>query len=292
MDTFFKYIEFEKRYSKHTIVSYKTDLLQYQGFLKLKYEEENLNKASHLMIRDWIVELMEHGIGAKSINRKIACLKSFYKHQLKQGFIELNPTLKIIAPKISKKLPEYVEEKAIIELLDNFTFDKTFEGFRDKVIIEFLYSTGIRLSELIGISEADVSITGNTVRVLGKGNKERIVPLNKNLILTISEYLGCKKNNLNCNFTDSFLVTNKCKAVYPALVYRTVKKYLNEITTIDKKSPHVLRHTFATHLLNKGADLTAVKELLGHSSLAATQVYTHNTIDKIKKAFDQAHPRA
>ncbi len=294
VEAFLKYIQFEKRYSEHTLTAYKKDLAQFLTYLNDTYEmqEEDLGMINHSIVRSWILELMEGGITPRSINRKIACLKSFFKYHVRVKNIQVNPMQRIVSLKTSKKIPEFVEESSIVKLLDHFEFESTFEGQRDRLIIEFLYSTGMRLSELLGIEEKDINLHDKKVKVLGKGNKERILPIPHNLILTIQDYLAHKKDEINCNLSNRLIVTNKGKDGYPGLVYRTVKNYLGKITTIEKRSPHVLRHTFATHLLNKGADLNAVKELLGHASLAATQVYTHNSIEKIRKAFEQAHPRA
>ena len=292
MKSFFNYIEFEKRYSKHTITSYKNDLTQFSAFLEKEYEISKLIEVGHPQIRHWIITLMENEMDPKTINRKIATLKSYYKFQLREGVISKNPTLKIIAPKVQKKLPVFVEESSMENLLDYFEFSNDFKGIRDRVVIELLYGTGMRLSELIEMKENNISIYDKTIKVLGKGNKERIIPVNPNLLETIKLYQQTKKDENFRNKVDQFVVKNDGEKVYPTFIYRMVKKYLGAVTTSEKKSPHVLRHTFATHLLNKGADLNAVKELLGHTSLAATQVYTHNSIDKLKKVFEQAHPKA
>lgn len=292
MKSFFNYIEFEKRYSQHTITSYKNDLSQFSIFLEKEYEISKLKGAGHPQIRHWIITLMENEMDPKTINRKIATLKSYYKFQLREGVISKNPTLKIIAPKVQKKLPVFIEESSMENLLDYFEFSNDFKGIRDRVVIELLYGTGMRLSELIEMKENNISIYDKTIKVLGKGNKERIIPVNPNLLETIKLYQQTKKDENFRNKVDQFVVKNDGEKVYPTFIYRMVKKYLGAVTTSEKKSPHVLRHTFATHLLNKGADLNAVKELLGHTSLAATQVYTHNSIDKLKKVFEQAHPKA
>lgn len=291
-DTFLNYLQFEKRYSKHTIVSYQTDLSQYTKYLSEIYEITDLATVSHQMVRSWIVTLMDNGLEAKSINRKIACLKSFYKFLHKNGEIPKNPMLKVISPKIKKRLPIFVEEQQMSMLLDDFEFSDDFFGKRDRLILELLYGTGMRLSELIGLNHQSVDNHNNTIKVLGKGNKERIIPVSKKLIDYINNFIFEKKNQFECNITEKLIVTNKGEECYPAFVHRTVKRYLSYITTLEKKSPHVLRHTYATHLLNNGADLNSIKELLGHSSLAATQVYTHNSIEKLKKIFEQAHPKA
>jgi integrase/recombinase XerC len=301
IDLFLKYIEFEKRYSPHTLISYKTDLQQFAEFLTSNYQLSEPDKANYPLIRDWIASLANQEISAKSINRKIASLRSYYKFLLKKTLISKDPTVKIKAPKIRKRLPVYIEEKDINLLLDHLQFTDDFNGLRDKLIFELLYGTGIRLSELIGLQISDINLFENTIKVLGKGNKQRIIPLNKSLINLITLYKD-KKQEVSQNDTRILIVTDKGEKAYPMFIQRVVKKYLEagitidgtnrSITTIEKKSPHILRHSFATHLLNKGADLNAIKDLLGHSSLAATQVYTHNSIEKLKAIFDQAHPKS
>lgn len=292
MKSFINYIAFEKRYSKHTITSYTNDLTQFSLFLTEEYDGNDLRNGNYAQIRHWIIDLIEKGLDPKSINRKIATLKSYYKFELREGNIKKNPTLKIQSPKTQKKLPVFIEEKNMDDLLDCFEFDHDFKGLRDKLVIELLYGTGIRLAELIELQHKDVSIFDKTIKVLGKGNKERIIPVNANLLETIKLYLQEKENQNFRNKIMQLIVKNDGDKVYPTFIYRMVKKYLGAVTTSEKKSPHVLRHTFATHLLNKGADLNAVKDLLGHTSLAATQVYTHNSIEKLKEVFKQAHPKA
>lgn len=300
-DEFLKYIEHEKRYSRHTLISYKTDLQQFSDFLSSHHQIADPSQVNYPHIRDWIADLANNDIIAKSINRKIACLRSFYKFLLKQGKISKDPTIKIKTPKIRKRLPIYVEEKDIVLLLDHIVFEDGFSGTRDKLILELLYGTGIRLSELIGLKESDINPFDQTIRVLGKGNKQRIIPMNKTLLDLIHLYKTKKLCQVKTEEA-CLIVTDSGRRCYPMYIQRIVKRYLNArvtldgsdrpLTTIDKKSPHVLRHSFATHLLNKGADLNAIKDLLGHSSLAATQVYTHNSIEKLKAIFDQAHPKS
>jgi len=290
-DKFYKYLEFERRYSLHTLKSYQTDLKQLSDFLIEAYELENPENVDHQMLRSWLVHLVQSGISSKTINRKLATLKSFYKFLKREAIIEILPTSKLIAPKVAKKLPEFVPEKQIENLLNDFEFEDTIDGVRDNLIIEFLYGTGIRLSELINLHELDVDLNSKLVKVLGKGNKERLIPLNAELVNLIKYYLE-KKEGGTYNKTVFLIVTNTGNKLYPMFVYRVVRKYLDQVTSIDKRSPHVLRHSFATHLLNKGADLNAIKELLGHSNLAATQVYTHNSLEKIKGIYKQAHPKA
>jgi len=289
---FLLYLEYEKRFSKHTIKSYQVDLKQFSLYLENVYELNELTLANYQMLRSWLLSLAGNELKPRSLARKIACLKSFYKFLHKQGHVSANPTLKLKTPKLGKRLPDYVEEKDINGLLENPIFPEGFTGLRDKLILELLYGTGIRLSELIGIKEQDYNKHDHTLKVLGKGNKERIVPIHKTLSKLIEEYILNKKSQLESSL-DFLLVTDKGLQLYPMYVQRKVKFYLaNDITTVEKKSPHVLRHSFATHLLNHGAELNAIKDLLGHSSLAATQVYTHNSLEKLKQVFEKAHPKA
>ncbi|MBX9851646.1 MAG: tyrosine-type recombinase/integrase [Cytophagaceae bacterium] len=289
VDSFLRYIEFEKRYSRHTLTSYQTDLLQFTKYLEETYQISDPAEANYNLIRSWIITLVENKITPKSINRKIACLRSYYKFLMKKGSIKKDPTLKIKAPKVKKSLPTFVEEENLSKLLDQLEFSDDFKGLRDKLVLELLYGTGVRLSELIELKESDVNRYEKTIKVLGKGNKERIIPINKTLFDLIDIYKEKKKEK---SASENLLITDAGEKTYPMFVYRIVKQYLKMVTTVEKKSPHVLRHSFATHLLNKGADLNAIKDLLGHSSLAATQVYTHNSIEKLKEIFNQAHPKS
>ncbi|MEP2773153.1 MAG: tyrosine-type recombinase/integrase [Fulvivirga sp.] len=290
-ESFLKYIQFERRFSPHTITSYENDLNQFQTFLNENYDIP-LEKANHNAIRHWIVTLMEIGTSPKTVNRKMASLRTFYKFLMKREVIKKDPTWKIQSLKTSKALPQFINEPDITRLLDQCEFTDDFMGKRDQLILELLYGTGIRLSELIGLKASDVNFRSQTIKVLGKRNKERVIPFSKSLGLLIASYQTQKNNTVSTNEGDYLLVTDNGDQCYPMLIYRTVKKYLDLFTTIEKRSPHVLRHTFATHLLNKGAELNAVKDLLGHTSLAATQVYTHNSLEKLKTVFDQAHPKA
>ncbi len=291
-DTFFKYLQFEKRYSSHTLVSYQNDLDQFLQYLSEQYQTTDLLKAEHRHIRSWIVNLMQEGVKPRSINRKIIALRSFYKFSISREAILQNPTQKIKALKSAKELPQFVQEKEMDNLLSNIEFPDGFEGNRDALIMELLYGTGMRLAELIGLKEDDFNRQAGTVRILGKGNKERVVPFHIEISRRLDSYIFHKKELFSHNGQSSLIVSNSGAKAYPMLINRITKKYLDQVTTISKRSPHVLRHSFATHLLNKGADLNAVKDMLGHSSLAATQVYTHNSLDKLKKVFDQAHPKA
>lgn len=285
---FLNYLQKERRYSAHTITAYKTDLEQAEFFLKNNYEED-IDSATSQMLRSWLVQLMEEGIGSKSINRKISALKSLYNYLRKEGKIQTSPAVRLISPKMQKPLPVFVKNSEMENLLDLFQFEQSFSGQRDALIIEILYSCGLRLSELIGIKEIDLNFYRDELKVLGKRNKERIIPLHKNIVLQIKKYLELKKEQFDQPF---LLLTDKGKKLYPKFVYRKVNYYLSQVTTAEKKSPHILRHTFATHMLNNGADLNTIKEILGHASLSATEVYTHNSIEKLKNVYNQAHPRA
>lgn len=295
MELFFDYLRFERRYSPHTVVSYQTDLRQFSAYLKATYELTEPAQADHTLIRSWVVELMQQHRDPRTVNRKIACLRSYYGYLLRTGAITKNPMLRITSPKVTKKLPDFVPEDSLNGLLNSFAFPDTFAGTRDQLILELLYGTGIRLSELIGIGHDDLSLPGRAVRVTGKGNKQRLVPLNPTLLAVLERYIAHQQREIavESNARRVLLVTDKGEPLYEKFVYRTVKHYLSQITTATgQQHPHVLRHSFATHLLNKGADLNAIKELLGHANLAATQVYTHLSIDKLKSVFEKAHPKA
>jgi|TARA_B110000240_G_scaffold40088_1_gene44608 integrase/recombinase XerC len=286
IDEFLNYIKSEKRYSDLTITSYKTDLVQFNSFLLNSFSITNPIKVDFKIVRSWISSLVESDLQSSSINRKISALKSFYRFLEISDYSTHNPTLKIIAPKIAKKLPVFVEKSNINDLLDKDFFENDFCGHRDKLIIEVFYFTGIRLSELLNIGLNDIDYINSSLKVLGKRNKERIIPLAYAILNKIKLFV--KKYNL-----DNYLFTNEYKnKLYPKKIYRIVNKYISLVSSAKKKSPHILRHSFATHMLNNGADLNAIKELLGHASLSATQVYTHNSIAKLKAVYKQAHPRS
>ena len=288
---FLDYIKYEKRFSPHTYTAYKTDLYQYTGFLATI--EKNVETATHKDIRLWIAEELNSEKTAKTVNRKISALKSFYKFLIRNNCVSIDPTNKLISPKQKKSLPVFVSETETDTLLNHIDFPNTFEGIRDKTIIELFYATGIRLSELLNIKMKDIDFYERTIKIIGKRKKERIVPFSAILLPVLEEYISTYENEFgNVEQEALFFVTKKGKGVYEKLIYRTVRKYLDMVSTIEKRSPHVLRHTFATHLLNNDADLSAIKELLGHSSVAVTQIYTHTSIDRIKKTYKQAHPRA
>jgi integrase/recombinase XerC len=290
VDLFLKYLQFEKRYSAKTVTAYQTDLLQFEAFLQQTYEASSAS-AHFGMVRSWIASLSEEDVSASSINRKIATLRSYYKFLIKEGHLEQNPMTKVRVLKVRKKLPQFVNEGDMVQVLDQVVFSEDWEGLRDRLVLELFYGTGIRLAELIQLKDADVRLRDRTVRVLGKRNKERVVPFPGSLVPLIEHYRIVRNREIARPSHELFFTTQNGSPLYPMLVQRLVKKYLSP-AACEKKSPHVLRHTYATHLLNKGAEINAVKDLLGHSSLAATQVYTHNTIDKLKKIFNDAHPKA
>ena len=291
---FLNHIRYEKRLSHHTLTAYAGDLGQFTEFLAMEFEGTLPEQADYQLIRSWVVKLVEDGLDKTSVNRKIATLRSFFGFLMRRNVIPTDPTLKIQALKTSRKLPVYVEEKPMETLLDDLDFPDDFVGVRDKLVLELLYGTGIRLSELTGLKTTDVNRYERTIMVLGKRNKHRIVPLTPSLLTLIGQYTDLKAAAFGNSADDTghFVVSDKGVAAYPMLIQRIVKRYLTLVTTLATKSPHVLRHTFATHLLNRGADLNAIKDLLGHSSLAATQIYTHNSIEQLKKTYDQAHPKA
>jgi integrase/recombinase XerC len=289
---FLDYLSFQKRYSPHTITSYKNDLTVFFDFMIIQFGEMPLTDIKPTFIRSWLAELKQQGMESKSINRKISSLKSFFKYQLRQQIITVSPMTAIISPKVNKRLPQFVDKKDITTLLTHIEFPDNWVGKTDELILQLFYNTGMRQAELSGLTEVNISKNTNTIKVLGKGNKERIIPVSNQLMINMQEYMAEKRKLHGVFDTNTLLVTPSGKKLYPRYVYNTVNKYLGMVTTIDKKSPHVLRHTFATHLMNNGADLNAVKELLGHSSLAATQIYTHNTIEKLKDIHKKAHPKA
>ncbi|MBK8808097.1 MAG: tyrosine-type recombinase/integrase [Bacteroidales bacterium] len=289
IEEFLKHLQYEKRYSKHTVKSYETDLKQFESFLKRFSEVVDYKLVTHKDIRSWIMDLSEEKYSPVTINRKVISLRAFYKYYNQIGTFNINPALKIQALKTKKRLPNFVEEKNINFLLDSDFFDNSFEGTRNKLIIDLFYSTGIRLTELKNIKISDLNFEKSEVLVLGKRNKQRIVPLNDDVLCIIKEYL-CYREQVKCN-NNYLFITVKAVQIYEKLIYRVVNKYLELVTTLDKKSPHVLRHTFATHMLNKGADLNTIKEILGHANLSATQIYTHNSFERLKEIYKDSHPR-
>ena len=289
---FLNYLTFQKRYSANTVIAYKTDLTAFFIFIFIEYSDTPLQEISSPMVRTWLASLKEQNESSRTINRKISSLKAFFKYQLRNQAIATSPVSTISSLKISRKLPSYIEESEANHLFNEVAFPDSWEGRLDYLILNILYETGMRLSELIFLKERNIDPGSGTLKVEGKGNKERIIPVNNHLINLISEYLAQKRKNFGSEKKEYLLVNPKGKTLYPKYVYNLTKKYLKEVTTIEKKSPHTLRHTFATHLTNNGAQIKAIKELLGHSSLAATQIYTHNSIEKLKEVHKQAHPRS
>ena len=301
LERFIQYIKFEKRYSPHTVSAYRSDLDQFMRFLNNTEGANDAsgsiithpNQISYQDIRNWMVELMGQKIIARSVNRKMATLRKYFKFLLQEGVITDNPTSKIRSQKIPKNLPVVVEDARLTQMLDdNEIFTNDFIGQRDKLVVEMLFGTGMRLAELLGLKDQDINNYEGTLKVLGKRNKERIIPVNTELRNLLGKYLELKKKQNFNNNSLTLIVTNKGADAYPKLIYLIVHKYLSNISTQDKKSPHVLRHTFATSLLNNGADLNSIKELLGHANLSATQIYTHNSVERLKSIYKQAHPKA
>jgi integrase/recombinase XerC len=290
VNAFLAYLQFEKRYSLHTITAYSNDLVQFFDFIETQYDKVPLEQITGSMVRSWLAGMKETEMTGKSLNRKISSLKSFFKYQIRQERLVKSPMETVISPKITKRLPAFVAEQDMEQLLANLSFAEGWKGYTEKMVIQLFYATGMRLSELILCKESQLDISKSVIKVLGKGNKERILPISKNLAQELANYISEKPDVAKGN--PHIFVTEKGKSLQARAVYSFVKFYLSQVTTLQKKSPHVLRHSFATHLMNNGADLNAVKELLGHASLAATQVYTHNTIEKLKEVFAKAHPKA
>ncbi|MCK5730714.1 MAG: tyrosine-type recombinase/integrase [Draconibacterium sp.] len=289
-ESFINYLKYEKRFSSHTVVAYSNDLDQFVQYCTMLVGEFDVNRVKAKLVRGWIVHLMEMKLSPRSVNRKVTTVKSFYKFLMKEEIVENNPAVNLPLPKIRKKLPNFVGENNLHHLLDDGFFTDDFCGVRDKLIISLLYGTGIRLSELLILKDSDFDTKGYLIKVLGKRKKERVIPYPKNLNNLLQLYVKLRDEQVETE-TTQLLVTKKGKAAYEKLIYRVVKNNLSKVTSLEKRGPHVLRHSYATHLLNNGADLNVVKELLGHSNLAATQVYTHTTFEKLQSIYKQAHPR-
>ena len=284
-EKFLHYLLHEKRYSRHTIKSYETDLQQFILFLADEFQVLSAKEVNFQLVRSWIANLLNNNISARSVNRKITTLKTYFRFLINEDVISISPMQKIIGPKTPKKLAVFVEEIKMDELLNKVEFGEGDVAERDRLILELFYFTGMRLSELVNLKKADVDYSNSTIRVLGKRNKQRLIPITPYILDKI-------KTTNNSNKSIFLFISKKGQQISNKQVYRLVNKYLGMVTSLDKKSPHILRHTFATHMLNNGADINAVKELLGHANLSATEVYTHNTIDKLKTVYKQAHPRA
>lgn len=292
IDQFLRYLQFEKRLSKHTCLAYQKDLDQFYIFLRDEYDGHPILQVKSTQVRTWLAGLRDADYDPKSLVRKISALKSFYKYHLRTGTLGSSPMTQILAPKLKKRLPSFVREEEIVPLMDRSAFPPGWKGETEAMIIQLFYQTGMRVSELVQLKESQLDLGYGQLKVLGKGNKERIIPIQASLGRQLSTYLAEKRRTLEAPNLEFVLVTEKGKPLQSRWVYTVVHRYLSEVTTLQQRSPHVLRHSFATHLTNEGADLNAIKELLGHSSLAATQVYTHNSIEKLKQAFQQAHPKA
>jgi integrase/recombinase XerC len=291
-ESFLQYLQIEKRYSPHTVRSYLNDLDQFYSFLSDQDLQDDPVAVTSHDIRAWIVSMLDNNYSTVSVHRKISCLRVFYRYLRKEGFLKTDPLEKVVLPKRKKTLPVFVEEAAMNNLLDDYNFGDDFAGIRNRTIIEMLYLTGIRRSELIGLRNNDIDLSEGSVKVTGKRNKQRIIPLVKSFVKRLEDYLKVRDEKVSPVVNEWFFITDKGNKLYEKYVYNIVNGYLAMVTTIEKKSPHILRHTFATHMLNRGADLNSIKELLGHANLSATQIYTHNTFEKLKKIYKQAHPRA
>jgi integrase/recombinase XerC len=291
IDTFLKYLRFERNYSEKTIVSYRIDLEEFEDYLKKVDAEKNLVTADADLVRSWMVYLMEKGRSVATVNRKLSSLRSFYRFLLRRRVVDLDPMLKVVGPKKQKTLPSFLRVQEMDRLLDECSVNEGFEGVRDRLILEMFYATGIRLSELIGLSDADVNLSAKLLKVTGKRNKQRLIPFGEELWMDLLGYIKLRNETLP-DRDDALFVRKDGKRMYPELVYKIVRRNLSKVATLKKRSPHVLRHTFATAMLNGSAELQAVKELLGHESLATTEIYTHTTFEELKKVYEQAHPRA
>lgn len=291
-ESFLQYLQTEKRYSPHTVRSYCNDLDQFFLFLSAQALQDDPVLVSSHDIRAWIVNMLDNNYSSVSVHRKISSLRVFYRYLRKEGHLKNDPLEKVVLPKKKKRLPVFVEEGAMNTLLDDCSFGDDFAGLRNRTIIEMLYLTGMRRAELIGLKDNDVDLAGGTIKVTGKRNKQRIIPIIPGFTKSLEEYIRLRSAKMPQEVNGWFFITDKGNKLYDKYVYNAVTGYLKMVTTIEKKSPHVLRHTFATHMLNHGADLNSIKELLGHANLSATQVYTHNTFEKLRKIYKQAHPRA
>ncbi|HBG87529.1 MAG TPA: integrase [Marinilabiliaceae bacterium] len=291
IESFSKYLKSEKRCSKHTVIAYENDVKNFLDFLGGS-EIERVAAVKPKIVRNWIVSLSDSGMSASTIHRKISALRTFYKHLQIEGLVDYNPAHAVNLPKIPRRLPVFVQEQAMDMLLDKVEFGTDYEGIRNKLIIELFYGTGMRLSELVGLRTSDIDLKSRLVKVRGKRDKERLIPLTNEAILLLSTYNKVRLRFFENNDSPWLFLTAKGEQVYHKLVYRIVNSSLSMVSTMKKKSPHILRHTYATVLLNRGADLSAIKELLGHSNLNATQVYTHTTFEQLNTIYKQAHPRA
>lgn len=291
VESFLHYLRYERNYSEKTVVSYGIDLREFQGYLNGVDGELKLENVDSDIVRGWIVRLMEGGMSEASVNRKLSALRTFYKYLLKKKMITVDPMSIVKGPKRKKPLPTFVRESDMDKLLDGGLYDDSFEGVRDKLIMAMFYETGVRLSELISLNDADIDLFSNVMKVTGKRNKQRLIPFGENLRDAIRSYVECRNVAVGCS-CETFFVRKNGKRLYQMLVYKLVKQNLSKVVALKKRSPHVLRHSFATAMLNNNAELEAVKELLGHESVTTTEIYTHTTFEELKKVYKQAHPRA
>ena len=291
IDSFLEYLRLERNYSEKTVVSYGIDLREFEGYFKKADAEIDFTTVDADVIRNWVMHLMDEGRAATSVNRKLSTLRSFYRFLLKKKVMTVNPMTKVVGPKKKKPLPSFVREKDMDRWLDDLTFGEGYEGCRDRMILEMFYATGMRLSELIGLDDVDVDFSAKLIKVTGKRNKQRLIPFANELEHDLRVYIKVRDEALP-NGSDAFFVRKDGRRMYPMQVYRLVKRNLSKVVSLKKRSPHVLRHTFATAMLNDCAELRAVKELLGHESLTTTEVYTHTTFEELKKVYELAHPRA
>ncbi|MCC7302196.1 MAG: tyrosine-type recombinase/integrase [Bacteroidia bacterium] len=291
-DSFASYLKNEKRSSVLTVKAYLDDLLQFRDFTQTTYMTENLAELNHLQVRSWIVFLMDQGINARSVNRKLSALRTYYRFLKREGRLLHDPMKKVQGPKAAKRLPEFVAEEQMDKLLSSLRFTNDFKGWRDRAVLEFFYATGVRRAELIDLKLKDIDLRRRVAKVMGKRSKERLVPLHESLVKTLQSYLEHRAEKITNLSPASVFISEKGNKLNPRAIYSIVNQYLAESTTLSKKSPHVLRHTFATHLLNRGADLNAIKELLGHANLTSTQIYTHNSISELKEIYRKSHPRS
>jgi len=291
-EEFIRHLALERRYSAHTTKAYTRDLAQFELYLEVCYEVMQASEAKQTYIRSWLVSLMDQGLSSTTIARKLSTVKSFYNYLQREGVIANNPAHSLQAPKAPQRLPNFVDQQGMQNLFDSEDiYPEGFSGLRDRLMLTFLYEMGIRVAELMSIKDTDIDISRKQIRIIGKRNKERLIPFGEQLLQYWKGYQKVRSQEFNVLTEVSAFVTDKGQKLYPKFVYRKVNYYLGQVSTLEKRSPHVLRHTFATHMLNNGADLNAIKTLLGHSSLAATQVYTHNSIDQLKNIHKHAHPR-
>lgn len=291
-NTFIQFLRYEKRFSPHTILAYQNDLDQFLSYLESTFDITKAEDIKHTQVRSWVVEMMTEGYSPRSVRRKLSTLKTWFHFLLKRGAVTKDPMLKVNLPKIEKRLPAVIRPEHLDQLFAVIGFDKDFAGLRNRLVLEMLYATGMRRAELMNLRISDINFPQRNLKVTGKGNKQRLIPFGTSLDITIRQYMEIRNSEFPDSSIDYLLLTQKGKPMYPKLVYNIVNSSLSKVTSLDHKGPHVLRHSFATHLSENGADLNAIKELLGHSNLAATQIYTHNSIEKLKKTYQQAHPKA